>query len=118
MKLSDLSFHTDSPLTVTVVVLKECLCAFGYVLPVGSGEESTRCYLWIMKDYGVAESWTMLYEIDCQVKIRRCISSTRDDQLILEDIHENILLYKTETKSIDYLNILKNCSLHGESHFT
>nr|XP_017224921.1 PREDICTED: F-box protein At4g22390-like [Daucus carota subsp. sativus] len=97
--------HNYSPLTVTVVVLKECLCAFGYVLPVGSGEESTRCNLWIMKDYGVAESWTMLYEIDCQVKIRRCISSTRDDQLILEDIHENILLYKTETKSFDHLNI-------------
>ena len=118
VKLPDLTVHTDSPLTVTAVVLKECLCLFGHVLPVGSGEESTRCYLWIMKDYGVAESWTMLYEIDCQLKIRRCISSTRDDHLILEDIHENILLYKTETKSIDYLNILKNCSLHGESHFT
>ncbi|XP_017224928.2 F-box/kelch-repeat protein At3g23880-like [Daucus carota subsp. sativus] len=105
VKLPDLSFHTDSPLTVTAVVLKECLCSFGYVLPVGSGEEITRCYLWIMKDYGVAESWTMLYEIDCQVKIRRYISSTREDGLILEDIHENILLYNTETRSFDHLNI-------------
>nr|XP_017224922.1 PREDICTED: F-box/kelch-repeat protein At3g23880-like [Daucus carota subsp. sativus] len=106
VKLPDLTFHTDSTdLTVTAVVLKECLCLFGYVLPVGSGEESTRCYLWIMKDYGVAESWTKLYEIDCQVKIRRCISSTGDDQLILEDIHENILLYNTETRSFDHLNI-------------
>ncbi|WOH14277.1 hypothetical protein DCAR_0933796 [Daucus carota subsp. sativus] len=105
VKLPDLTVHTDSTLTVTAVVLKECLCSFGYVLPVGSGEEITRCYLWIMKDYGVAESWTMLYEIDCQVKIRRCFSSTRDDRLILEDVHENILLYKTETRSFDHLNI-------------
>ncbi|KAL1802216.1 hypothetical protein ACET3Z_030863 [Daucus carota] len=82
VKLPDLTVHTDSPLTVTAVVLKECLCLFGHVLPVGSGEESTRCYLWIMKDYGVAESWTMLYEIDCQLKIRSLILLDQKNEIL------------------------------------
>ncbi|KAK1401834.1 hypothetical protein POM88_001439 [Heracleum sosnowskyi] len=64
-----------------------------------------------MKDYPVATSWTKLYEIGFQVRIRRCISFnhhdsfTPDDQIILQDIGGNLLLQNVDTKKFDHLNI-------------
>lgn len=81
---------------LVVGILKECLCLCTY-------EGNERCYVWMMKEYGDAESWTLLINIVIQEKVRRCLFFTDYDQILMEDGEGDMLLYDVDNDVYAYL---------------
>ncbi|WMV27781.1 hypothetical protein MTR67_021166 [Solanum verrucosum] len=57
-----------------------------------------RMYVWIMKDYGVAESWTMVGSIP-SINMIRPIYISRNDEILLQDISDLVWWYVSRQDS-------------------
>lgn len=87
-------------------LIKECLCLFAYV-PLMHDAGNEHCYRWMMKEYGDAESWALLFDIVFQERVRRCLCFTEYDPILMEDGDGDILLYDVDNEELDYLKIPK-----------
>ncbi|KAL8106237.1 F-box/kelch-repeat protein At3g23880-like [Apium graveolens] len=82
--------YGDGTYNLTLGILDRCLCVL-------CNYESTRADVWVMKEYGVKESWTKLVSIPYvgepsvfQYSVPLCISANGD---ILVELGSRILLY-------------------------
>ncbi|KAA8545256.1 hypothetical protein F0562_020040 [Nyssa sinensis] len=87
------NYHLDEvDFDVSTCVLEESLSLFVYC-PFKHQEGSERCYLWVMREYGVAESWTKKYTIVLEESVERILGSTNFNELILEESDGEIFLF-------------------------
>ncbi|KAL6134114.1 hypothetical protein ACLB2K_066347 [Fragaria x ananassa] len=86
-----------SNLNMTIAVLNGLLS----LVPRYNGpvEESYSDLVWIMKEYGMAESWTKLFCIDIQGQaIRRVISFTKNGEVTLLNGSGEPVSYESDTQ--------------------
>lgn len=60
------------------------------------GEESYS--IWVMREYGVVESWTKLFDIDVGVGLRRVVGFTKNGVLVIKGA--NLLSYEPSSQKI------------------
>ncbi|XP_062007697.1 F-box/kelch-repeat protein At3g06240-like [Rosa rugosa] len=87
-----------SNLNMTLAVLNGLLS----LVPRNNGpvdDESYSDSVWIMKEYGMAESWTKLFSIDIQGgAIRRVLSFTKNGEVILLNNSNELVSYESNTQ--------------------
>ncbi|KAL3538279.1 hypothetical protein ACH5RR_001645 [Cinchona calisaya] len=60
--------------------------------------------LWVMKDYGVVDSWTKMFTIKIDGGISRIFTFTKyDAEIVLQDKKKNVLVYNIDAGTIKYL---------------
>ncbi|RDX74206.1 F-box/kelch-repeat protein, partial [Mucuna pruriens] len=69
--------------------------------------------LWLMKDYGVRDSWTKLTIIPCHLNhFYQPLCISEDGVVLLTTNCSELVLYNSNDGRFDYLKIKKNCGLH------
>lgn len=93
---SCLAAKTD--LNMTIAVLNGSLS----LVPRNNGRVEDESYsdsVWIMKEYGMAETWTKLFSIDIQGQaIRRVLSFTKNGEVILLNDSGELVAYESNTQ--------------------
>ncbi|XP_039157810.1 F-box/kelch-repeat protein At3g06240-like [Eucalyptus grandis] len=64
---------------LSMAVLNDSLAVF-----FSSGEANSACFLWVMKDYGVLESWTKLYTFEVTEPVTRFDGFTWNGELLMK----------------------------------
>ncbi|KAL7218675.1 hypothetical protein ACSBR2_011858 [Camellia fascicularis] len=88
-------------LIASVAVYEESICLFHY--DRDWGYPSKNCDIWVMKEYGVVESWTKLFTID--FGISKAIGFRKNGEFLAEDREGKLVTYDFKTKQIVYLGI-------------
>ncbi|KAK9284483.1 hypothetical protein L1049_023656 [Liquidambar formosana] len=108
----------------TIAVCRGMLSVFQYDEHSGIYSSSYRCSIWVMNEYGVAESWTKQFSIDTQEgiwdtigvwetiglrqAIRKIISLRKDGEILLQTsdgVRGKLVSYNPETKRINVIGI-------------
>ncbi|GMP53664.1 hypothetical protein CsSME_00019061 [Camellia sinensis var. sinensis] len=97
----------------SVAVYEESICLFHY--DKDWGYPSKNCDIWVMKEYGVVESWTKLFTID--FGISKAVGFRKNAEFLAEDREGKLVTYDFKTGQIVYLGIhgLKQ-SFHLENY--
>lgn len=76
-------------------------------LAVLCGGESVNgaCSVWVMKDYGVFESWTNLYNITLPGVLSRTLGFRKNGEILLTSDIGEVISYDSETKTITKTSI-------------
>ncbi|KAL6964647.1 hypothetical protein U1Q18_035703 [Sarracenia purpurea var. burkii] len=85
----------EIPAYGSLCVLRECLSFFIYC-PFKDLEGSEKCYLWVMKEYGVADSWNKQYTVVLEERVERLFGITRFDEVLLKNSEKEVVLYDLE----------------------
>ncbi|XP_058209003.1 F-box protein CPR1-like [Rhododendron vialii] len=88
---------SQSPLCLAIMAYKESLA----VLCHGQLEEGSCC-IWVMKEYGVAESWAKLYNITLPGVLYQTVGLRKNGKVLLSmsENHKRLLWYDCETKTL------------------
>lgn len=89
---------------LSVTVLGESLAALNHNKE--SAHES--CCVWVMKEYGVAKSWSKLFTISLPGTLRRTIGFRKNGEVILSLSHNELVSYEPNTRQIKDLGIQGN----------
>ena len=66
----------------------------------------TCCSVWVIKEYGVAESWTKLYDIDVGVIIWQVVGFAKiGEVLVINTVNGELLSYNPSSQQISYIDI-------------
>ena len=66
----------------------------------------TCCSVWVIKEYGVAESWTKLYDIDVGVTIWQVVGFAKiGEVLVINTVNGELLSYNPSSQQISYIDI-------------
>ncbi|CAL5336273.1 unnamed protein product [Camellia sinensis] len=100
-------------LIASVAVYEESICLFHY--DRDWGYPSKNCDIWVMKEYGVVESWTKLFTID--FGISKAVGFRKNGEFLAEDKEGKLVTYDFKIRQIVYLGIhgLKQ-SFHLENY--
>ncbi|KAG5551864.1 hypothetical protein RHGRI_010088 [Rhododendron griersonianum] len=74
------------------------IMSYGESLAV-SCRDGGFCCIWVMKEYGVAESWAKLYDINLPIGLEQIIGFRKDGQVLLSTNDHGLLCYDCETKT-------------------
>ncbi|XP_058208986.1 F-box/kelch-repeat protein At3g23880-like [Rhododendron vialii] len=74
------------------------IMSYGESLAV-SCHEGVFCCIWVMKEYGVAESWAKLYNINLPIGLKQIIGFRKNGQVLLSTNDHRLLCYDCETKT-------------------
>ncbi|KAF7145572.1 hypothetical protein RHSIM_Rhsim04G0064400 [Rhododendron simsii] len=74
------------------------IMSYGESLAV-SCHDGVFCCIWVMKEYGVAESWAKLYDINLPIGLRHIIGFRKNGQVLLSTNDDRLLCYDCETKT-------------------
>lgn len=77
------------------------------VLHYDYGAHKNFCSVWVMEEYGLADSWKKLYTVDLRGGLRNLIGFLRNDEVIGVTIRGKLLSYDLITSRIN------NLRLHG-----
>ncbi|PIA31555.1 hypothetical protein AQUCO_04900095v1 [Aquilegia coerulea] len=88
---------------VSAGMIGGCLCLLNYL-------EETRADVWVMKDYGVKESWFKLFTISRSTVIRTLeflgiLCLPRKGIVLLEDFYHHLVLYNLKLKKARNLKV-------------
>ncbi|KAF7144922.1 hypothetical protein RHSIM_Rhsim04G0065400 [Rhododendron simsii] len=88
---------SQSPLCLAIMAYRESLA----VLCHGQLEEGSCC-IWVMKEYGVAESWAKLYNITLPGVLYQTIGLRENGKVLLSmcENHKRLHWYDCETKTL------------------
>ncbi|KAM7498428.1 hypothetical protein LguiA_022842 [Lonicera macranthoides] len=67
--------------------------------------QSDYCWVWVMKEYGVSESWTRLLTIDMRGGIRTVVGFRNNDEVLLSARIIGMASYDHKENEIKYLRI-------------
>uniref|UniRef100_A0A5B6YXE8 F-box domain-containing protein n=1 Tax=Davidia involucrata TaxID=16924 RepID=A0A5B6YXE8_DAVIN len=98
--MPDSAAHTD--------VLKLCVSVLGTSLALVQYEkiwQSDYCWVWVMKEYGVVESWTKLLTIDMREGIRQVVGFRKNSEVLLSARVKGMISYDPKIQQIKYLGI-------------
>ncbi|KAK3021077.1 hypothetical protein RJ639_046098 [Escallonia herrerae] len=87
---------------LSVAVRGESLAMLKYNKEIGT------CCVWVMKEYGVAGSWTKLFTIDLPGMLRRTIGFRKNGEVMLSLISNELVSYDPNKKEIKYLGVQGN----------
>ncbi|KAK3218075.1 hypothetical protein Dsin_012045 [Dipteronia sinensis] len=91
---------------VSVTVLRESLALI--VSCFNNRELSERCNIWVMSEYGMAESWTKRYSIVLEERFFRCLGIINNNELVLDkSTREELVSYDLENMQFKHLAISK-----------
>ncbi|XP_058189971.1 F-box protein At3g07870-like [Rhododendron vialii] len=85
----------------SLCVLRECLSLFEYS-PFREGEANEKCCLWVMKEYGVSDSWSKQYTIVLEGRVQRLLGITRFDEIVYENQENKVVWYNLESHQTKY----------------
>ncbi|KAA8524477.1 hypothetical protein F0562_010900 [Nyssa sinensis] len=91
--------------SLSINVLGESLAIFGYVRQIGTGS----CCIWVMKEYGVAESWTKLVTINLPGELGSTVGFKKNGEVLLSMRNNLFVSYDPKTQQI------KELGIHGNS---
>ncbi|KAH7846017.1 hypothetical protein Vadar_008694 [Vaccinium darrowii] len=80
---------------------KGCLSLLEYC-PLFEGDACENCYLWVMKEYGVSDSWSKQYNIVPEGRVQRLVGITRFDEIVYESQEDKVVLYNFESHETKY----------------
>ncbi|CAL5391640.1 unnamed protein product [Camellia sinensis] len=85
---------------------------FGVSLAVFCGAEMgrTSCYTWVMKEYGVAESWTKLFSINLPGVLNKTLGFRQNGEVLLSTTNDWLISYDPGTKT------MSNTRIKGSSY--
>ncbi|KAI8558638.1 hypothetical protein RHMOL_Rhmol04G0111900 [Rhododendron molle] len=88
---------SQSPLCLTIMSYGESVAVLSYGQP-----EEGSCCIWVMKEYGVAESWAKLYNVNPQGMLYQIVGFRKNGEVLLSmsDNHKLLLCYDCETKTL------------------
>ncbi|KAF8011774.1 hypothetical protein BT93_I0037 [Corymbia citriodora subsp. variegata] len=76
-------------LSVYLAVLQDSLAVFvNLVKAIGQPGPDSICSVWVMRDYGMPESWTKLYSFEACGLVTRFSGFTRNGELLMETVDE------------------------------
>ncbi|KAK2965359.1 hypothetical protein RJ640_013822 [Escallonia rubra] len=87
------------------VRLPDCLVKCGYDLAVSKYEEllsvmqmvyrskRARCCVWVMKEYGVEDSWTKLYTVDLQDGLHKVLGFWKNKEVLTVTVRGKLVSY-------------------------
>ncbi|KAH7846135.1 hypothetical protein Vadar_010376 [Vaccinium darrowii] len=80
---------------------KDCLSPLEYCL-LFEEDACENCYLWLMKEYGVSDSWSKQYNIVLEGRVQRLVGITRFDEIVYENQEDMVVLYNFESHQTKY----------------
>ncbi|CAL5406188.1 unnamed protein product [Camellia sinensis] len=89
-------------------VLKLSISVLGTSLALVQYEkiwQSEYCWVWMMEEYGVAESWTRLFTVDMREGIRKVVGFQRNNEVLLSARVRGLISYAPNTQRTVYLGI-------------
>ncbi|XP_057444182.1 F-box/kelch-repeat protein At3g23880-like [Lotus japonicus] len=79
-EISQPDYGDESLVTKDLTVIRDCLCVVA--------DKKTVSDIWLMKEYGIQESWTKLFRVTCEDPkthpLTRVIYISKDDELLLD----------------------------------
>ncbi|KAH7836174.1 hypothetical protein Vadar_033389 [Vaccinium darrowii] len=85
----------------SLCVLRDCLSVLEYC-PLFEEDTYENCYLWVMKEYGVSDSWSKQYNIVLEGRVQRLVGITRFDEIVYENQEDKVVLYNFESHQTKY----------------
>ncbi|KAG5551866.1 hypothetical protein RHGRI_010090 [Rhododendron griersonianum] len=88
---------SESPLCLSIMSYGESLAVLCYGQP-----EDGSCGMWVMKEYGVAESWAKLYNINHPGVLYQIVGFRKNGEvlLLMSDNYKQLLCYDYKTKTL------------------
>lgn len=90
----------EFPSNMMVSVMDECLS----VLVYDKRAFSKQCTVWVMKEYGVAESWSKQYEIDLDGRLVLVLGLRKNGEMLLV-MGKELVSYNPESEGIKKLGV-------------
>ncbi|CAK9158914.1 unnamed protein product [Ilex paraguariensis] len=98
---------------LSISVFRESLAVIEYDKEIGT----MSCCVWVMKEYGVAESWTRLFNIDLEGTLEKIIGFRKNGEVLLSPRSCKLVAYDPKTGLIKDLEILGNTrSFHVDTY--
>jgi len=76
------------------------------------------CCIWVMKEYGVAESWAKLYNITLPGVLKNIIGLRKNGEILLSTNENHLRHYDCETKTLTYSGYTGSSDLFAANTFT
>uniref|UniRef100_A0A5B6ZAI8 F-box domain-containing protein n=1 Tax=Davidia involucrata TaxID=16924 RepID=A0A5B6ZAI8_DAVIN len=92
-------------INLSITVLEESLAVFKYDKQIGT----ESCCIWVMKEYGVAESWTRMVTIDLPGALGSTVEFRKNGEVLLSTRDNMLASYDPKTQQI------KDLGIHGNS---
>lgn len=89
-------------LNMTVAVLDGLLC----LVPFNERMEEQSFSIWIMKEYGIGESWTKLFNIHISQGLKRVVAFRKNGEVLVTDRNGELLSYEPHIKRVTQLGFL------------
>ncbi|KAL3515939.1 hypothetical protein ACH5RR_022841 [Cinchona calisaya] len=86
---------------VESVVYKDTL-GFVVIHPI---ERTEFCSLWVMKEYGAANSWSKLFNVEVSGTIYKPLTLTKNDQIMFKGEDNNVCLHNFQNLRIETLKL-------------
>ncbi|KAF5950312.1 hypothetical protein HYC85_012305 [Camellia sinensis] len=86
---------------------------FGESLAVFCGAEMGRsCCIWVMKEYGVGESWTELFSINLPGILNKTLGFRQNGKVLLSTTNNSLISYHPGTKTMSNIGIKGSSYCH------
>ncbi|XP_059452671.1 F-box/kelch-repeat protein At3g23880-like [Corylus avellana] len=90
-------------LNMTVAVRDGLLC----LVPFNEHEQEQSFSIWIMKEYGIGESWTKLFNIDISQGLKRVVAFRKNGEVVVTDRNGELLSYEPNIQQVTQLGFRK-----------
>ncbi|XP_059668804.1 F-box protein CPR1-like [Cornus florida] len=92
------------PLNLTIGMFEETLAVFHY----DDWNLTKRCAVWVMEQFGVAESWRKQFTVEIQEGIGAALGFRKNGEMILVKGNDEVVLYDPGSKAFNSLGIHSN----------
>lgn len=94
-------YHFPESLTCkSLCVSRDCLSVLQHC-PFLEDEACENCFLWVMKEYGVSDSWSKQYSIVLE-GVHRLLGISRFNEIVYENQENKVVLYNFESHQTKY----------------
>ncbi|KAI6673473.1 hypothetical protein NL676_001379 [Syzygium grande] len=90
--LDNFKLHKETQ--VSIAALKESLATL--VCCSGAGNIGSEIHIWVMKRYGVTDSWTKQYTAVMQQRIERVLGLTGNGEILIHKSDHKVMCYDLE----------------------
>ncbi|KAM7495146.1 hypothetical protein LguiB_029755 [Lonicera macranthoides] len=92
--------------SLSINVLGESLAIFKYNTEAEA--ETASCCIWVMKEYGIVESWTKLFTIDLPGSLKKTVRFRKNGEVILSLRNNELVSYDPNSRQIRDFGIVGN----------
>ncbi|OWM86905.1 F-box protein At3g07870-like isoform X2 [Punica granatum] len=101
------SINYPSVNRLSVAVYGESLCLFEHDPWVNNKKQSDAFCVWVMKRYGVKESWTKQFSVDMRDRggLKRVLGFRKHGEILVVNGSDELVSYDPESRSIEQLGL-------------